>query len=104
MHGVELDTVTIFEDLRSADQRDIVIMDDIEALAQNLLNALRLQQRVTGLLRCQRRQQTEWALEPVHRHVDVIGITCRRISPVRKPVGIDAMDDINVMPTLRQLM
>ena len=45
MHRVELNTGTILQDLWPTDQRNIVVVNDVKPLLQNLLNALRVEQR-----------------------------------------------------------
>jgi len=49
MHCVELDALPIFQDFWT-EQRDIVIMDHIEALLQNLPDRSRLEEREACLL------------------------------------------------------
>ena len=38
MEGIEFDTLSILENLRSSDQRDVVVVDNIKRFLKNLLD------------------------------------------------------------------
>ena len=79
VHRVKLDTTPVFEDFGAADQRDIVIMDNIESFFQNRRDTGRLEKRKASLLGDQRRKKPEGAREPVHCYVGVIIVSYLRV-------------------------
>ncbi len=75
MKGVELDRVaggTIFEDSRSADEGDVVVVDHVESLAEDLSELACLEQGHPGLVCCEGREESEGAFESVNGDGPVI--------------------------------
>ena len=61
-HAVQLDTLTVFQDLWPANQRDIVIVDHIKSFVQNLLDLARLEKWEACLVGSQGRKKAHRAL------------------------------------------
>ena len=50
MEGVEFDPVAILENLRSSNQGDVVVVDNIKRFLKDLFDSRRLQDRPPGLM------------------------------------------------------
>ena len=104
MHRVELDTPAICQNFDAANQRDVVIVDNIKAFRQNFLNVHRLEKWKTRLMGGQWREKAELALKFVHSDVGMIIIALHGHLMVKNTVGINAVDHIHLMPPLCQLV
>ena len=104
MHSVQLDTLPIFQYFRPADQRDVMIVDDIKPFFQNLPDLIRFKERVTCLLGGKGRKKAETTLEPVHGHIRVIVVGFFGVPPRQEAVRVNAVDDVDPMPPLCQLI
>ena len=68
MDRVELDPISQCEDAGPADQRDVVEMNDVEALGQDRLDRRALDDRPSRLVREERRSERPAALQLVNGH------------------------------------
>src|SRR5258706_16146101 len=79
-------------------------MDDVEALFQNAPERRLLEERAPRLLRRQRREPPEGALEPVRGHVRVIVVAALRLPARRRAVRVFAVDHVDPVPAAPELV
>ncbi len=106
VRGVELDVIAVVRlqpQHARAEQRDIVIVNDVELLAvEDLENLAGLRPWVSRLLRDQRRQDPQPAAQAVHGDVGMVNERRLRLAFRQRPVAIDAMNDIDFVTPPRQ--
>ena len=100
---VEFEPVPVGQNPRTADQRDVVVVDDIEAPSQDALDEFGLEERNAGLLRRQRGQHADGTGESVHDQVGIPVVVWCRFPAGQKPIGIRAVDDLDLVTASGQL-
>ena len=104
VHRVKFYSVSALQDLWSANQRYVVIVDNVKALIQNFSDTARLEERQPSLLCSKGRAKTKRTFNPVNGHIRMILIACVRFAPRQKAIGIDTVDDVDRMSAVRQLI
>ena len=72
VHRVEFYRLAVVQQFWTADERQIVVVNDIKTLVEDLPNPPRLKEGHAGLLRGERRQKTEWTAESVYPDARVL--------------------------------
>ena len=82
MKRIELDGATILKDIRSADERDVVKVNDVERLLKNRFQSRGLEDRSSCLMGGKRRKHSDRTLQRRTRHVGMVLTNCRRVPSV----------------------
>jgi hypothetical protein len=72
MERIQFDRVAVLEDAGAPNERNIVIVDDIEAGFQDLSQTACLEYWIPGLLRGKRREKSEGALQAMDHDIRVV--------------------------------
>ncbi len=104
MQCVEFDGSTILKYFRATNKGNIVVMYNIKALIQNLLNSYCFEKRQTRLMGEQRREKAKMTLETVNCYIRMTRIRCCWPLARSNAVSIDTMDHIYFMSSARQFV
>ena len=104
MEGVEFDPVAILENLRSSNQGDVVVVDNIKRFLKDLFDSRSLQDRPAGLMGQERREKPQRACQRMHGYIGMVPRRCRWFWSAHNIISIFAMNHLDLMTARCQLV
>ena len=104
VHCIELDRVAECKDARSADERDVVKVDDVESLREDRADPRGLEGRIADLLCREWRQESKPAGQPVHRDRRIDGRHRHRPARSQGAIRVGAVNHLHVVPAIGERM
>ena len=101
---IEFRGPSVPEDIRSADERDVVIVNHVKRLLENFFQTRGFEERSPCLMGGKRRNPSDRTLQCMNPYVGMIFTSCRRL-PIRHEVkGVLAVDHLDVVAALCQFV
>jgi hypothetical protein len=92
VNRVQFDRVPVGQRLRAANERDVVVVDDVEPLPQDFLDARSIDEGHAGLLGHERSQECRRPGESVDSHIRMIAAILNGIAMRLQPASVNRMN------------
>ncbi|MEZ5360871.1 MAG: hypothetical protein R2748_00670 [Bryobacterales bacterium] len=104
MRGVDLQRLAVRQHSGAANQRNVVVVDDVEILVEDLRDARAVYDRASALMGSKAGKRAKAAAQAMHFDAGRFLQWVRLLGPAHHVVGVSIVNDGDTMAALRQTM